>query len=114
MVVRAAYPAVKAANPGVLVLAGSLVGSNGAFLRALYAAGMKGYPVEYAPNKRAERRVPEAVKNDSIVSAHTLVPEALTHVFAALRAMYDPALPLSRRQHETIATVVSAINDCFY
>jgi hypothetical protein len=42
-VLRAAYPAVKAANPGVLVLAGSLVGSNGAFLRALYGAGIKGY-----------------------------------------------------------------------
>jgi len=42
-VVRAAYPAVKAANPGVLVLAGSLVGSNGAFLHALYTAGIKGF-----------------------------------------------------------------------
>jgi hypothetical protein len=42
-VLRAAYPAVKAANPGVLVLAGSLVGSNGVFLRALYAAGIAGY-----------------------------------------------------------------------
>jgi hypothetical protein len=42
-IVRAAYPAIKQANPNVLVLAGSLVGSNGAFLRALYAAGMKGY-----------------------------------------------------------------------
>jgi len=42
-VLRAAYPAIKAANPGVLVLAGSLVGSNGVFLRALYAAGIKGY-----------------------------------------------------------------------
>jgi hypothetical protein len=42
-VVRAAYPAVKAANPGVMVLAGSLVGSNGNFLRALYANGIKGY-----------------------------------------------------------------------
>jgi hypothetical protein len=42
-IVRAAYPAIKQANPDVLVLAGSLVGSNGAFLRALYAAGMKGY-----------------------------------------------------------------------
>jgi hypothetical protein len=41
--VRAAYPAIKQANPNVPVLAGSLVGSNGAFLRALYAAGMKGY-----------------------------------------------------------------------
>jgi hypothetical protein len=41
--VRAAYPAIKQASPGVPVLAGSLVGSNGVFLRALYAAGMKGY-----------------------------------------------------------------------
>jgi polysaccharide biosynthesis protein PslG len=41
--VRSAYPAIKRANPNVPVLAGSLVGSNGAFLRALYAAGMKGY-----------------------------------------------------------------------
>lgn len=41
--VRAAYPAIKQANPGVPVLAGSLVGSNGVFLRALYANGMKGY-----------------------------------------------------------------------
>ena len=42
-VLRAAYPAIKQANPDVPVLAGSLVGSNGAFLRALYAAGIKGY-----------------------------------------------------------------------
>jgi polysaccharide biosynthesis protein PslG len=40
---RAAYPAIKQASPDVAVLAGSLVGSNGAFLRALYAAGIKGY-----------------------------------------------------------------------
>src|SRR6202043_1472005 len=33
---RAAYPAVKHANAKVSVLAGSLVGSNGVFLRALY------------------------------------------------------------------------------
>jgi Cellulase (glycosyl hydrolase family 5) len=42
-ILRAAYPAVKQANPAVPVLGGSLVGSNGAFLRALYAAGIKGY-----------------------------------------------------------------------
>lgn len=42
-VLRAAYPAIKQANPQILVLAGSLVGSNGVFLRALYAAGIKGY-----------------------------------------------------------------------
>jgi polysaccharide biosynthesis protein PslG len=42
-VLRAAYPAIKRVNPGVQVLAGSLVGSNGVFLRMLYAAGIKGY-----------------------------------------------------------------------
>jgi hypothetical protein len=40
---RAAYPAVKQVAPSILVLGGSLVGSNGNFLRALYAAGIKGY-----------------------------------------------------------------------
>ena len=42
-ILRAAYPAIKQVAPSVLVLAGSLVGSNGVFLRALYAAGIKGY-----------------------------------------------------------------------
>ncbi|MGA2321625.1 MAG: cellulase family glycosylhydrolase [Solirubrobacteraceae bacterium] len=42
-VLRAAYPAIKQANPAVPVLAGSIVGANGEFLRALYAAGIKGY-----------------------------------------------------------------------
>ncbi len=42
-VLRAAYPAIKAANPNVPVLAGSLVGPNGGFLRALYAAGIEGF-----------------------------------------------------------------------
>ena len=41
-ILRAAYPAIKQANPSVPVLAGSLVGSNGVFLRALYAAGHQG------------------------------------------------------------------------
>jgi hypothetical protein len=41
-ILRAAYPAIKRANPRLPVLAGSLVGSNGAFLRALYAAGIRG------------------------------------------------------------------------
>jgi polysaccharide biosynthesis protein PslG len=42
-VLRAAYVAIKRANANVPVLAGSLVGANGVFLRALYAAGIKGY-----------------------------------------------------------------------
>jgi polysaccharide biosynthesis protein PslG len=40
---RAAYPAIKQADPSVPVLAGSLVGYDGVFLKALYAAGIKGY-----------------------------------------------------------------------
>ncbi len=40
---RAAYPAIKSVDPQMTVLGGSLVGSNGVFLRALYAAGIKGY-----------------------------------------------------------------------
>lgn len=42
-ILKRAYPAIKQANPRVLVLGGSLVGSNGVFLRDLYAAGIKGY-----------------------------------------------------------------------
>jgi polysaccharide biosynthesis protein PslG len=42
-ILQAAYPAIKQFSPGVSVLAGSLVGSNGEFLRALYHAGINGY-----------------------------------------------------------------------
>ena len=42
-ILRAAYPAIKRADPNVLVLGGSIVGSNGRFLQLLYAAGIKGY-----------------------------------------------------------------------
>jgi len=42
-VLRAGYTAIKQANPRIKVLAGSLVGSDGTFLRRLYAAGIKGY-----------------------------------------------------------------------
>lgn len=42
-ILRASYPAIKRANPNVSVIAGSLVGYNGVFLRMLYAAGIRGY-----------------------------------------------------------------------
>jgi hypothetical protein len=42
-ILRSAYTAIKRANSSVPVLAGSLVGANGVFLRALYAEGIKGY-----------------------------------------------------------------------
>lgn len=81
---------------------------------AAVAEAMAGYPPEYAlpPSKR--HGVPPAAAADSIVAPHTLVPDVLRGVFAGYRAMLDPSLPLSRRDHELIATTVSAINDCFY
>ncbi len=40
---KAVYPAIKRVAPQVPVLAGSFVGGNGKWLKALYAAGIKGY-----------------------------------------------------------------------
>jgi len=51
---------------------------------------------------------------ESIVASHSLIPNALYHAFAAYGALLSPDLPLSRRQHEMIATVVSATNRCFF
>jgi hypothetical protein len=42
-ILKAAYSEIKRVNPQVPVLAGSIVGTNGAFLRLLYANGIKGY-----------------------------------------------------------------------
>ena len=42
-IVKAAYRAIKRADRSLPVVAGSLVGSNGAFLEALYQAGIKGF-----------------------------------------------------------------------
>jgi hypothetical protein len=70
------------------------------------------YPPEYGVECEAVRR-PDGV-SDSIVAAHSLIPRALKHSMSAFGAMIAPELPLSRCQHEMIATVVSALNGCFY
>lgn len=67
------------------------------------------YPVEY--------RVPVFPSTDgsgSIMSSHTLMPDALYHMFAGLAVMMTPDLPLRRDQHEMIATMVSVTNSCSY
>ena len=67
------------------------------------------YPKEYAEPTSAERGVDEG-----IVSSHTLIPDALHHAFATFGALMSPDLPLTRRQHEMITTVVSATNRCVF
>jgi alkylhydroperoxidase family enzyme len=67
------------------------------------------YPKEYAePVQELDQGLP------GIVAAHTLIPEALYHAFATFGALMSPELPLERRQHEMIATMVSLTNKCHY
>ena len=53
-------------------------------------------------------------KSDSITAAHSLIPEAMRHLMSGLAMLLRPDLPLSRRQQEMIASVVSVENSCFY
>lgn len=81
-------------------------------LREAYGAVYALYPPEYGIEAAAVRRADGSA--DSIVAAHSLIPSALRHSMSAYGALLSPALPLSRSQHEMIATVVSALNGCFY
>ncbi len=67
------------------------------------------YPVEYeSPVQELDQGLP------GIVASHTLIPQALYHAFATFGALMAPDLPLQRRQHEMIATMVSLTNRCRY
>src|SRR5207237_10747984 len=67
------------------------------------------YPKEYA-----EPVHPSPDGPSQIVASHSLIPEALRHAFSTFGALMSPDLPLQRRQHEMITTVVSVTNRCFY
>jgi hypothetical protein len=68
------------------------------------------YPIEYASPVH-----PTADGNTSgIVASHSLIPDALYHAFATFGALMSPELPLTRRHHEMITTVVSVANRCRY
>ena len=67
------------------------------------------YPQEYKAPVESASSI-----NESIVDSHTLIPEALFHAFSTFSALMSPELPLERRQHEMIATMVSVTNDCHY
>ncbi|MGA8437326.1 MAG: hypothetical protein WB762_05710 [Candidatus Sulfotelmatobacter sp.] len=67
------------------------------------------YPKEYATPVH-----PDESGGSTIVGSHTLIPEALYHAFGTFGALMSPELPLGRRQHEMIATMVSVTNRCKY
>jgi hypothetical protein len=73
-------------------------------------AERKLYPPEYKiPASAVDRG-----ESESITASHSLIPDALYHSFSAFGAMMAPDLPLTRRQHEMITTVVSVTNRCHY
>jgi alkylhydroperoxidase family enzyme len=79
-------------------------------LRRVMEAQRELYPAEYAepvhPTPGGE--------SSSIVSSHSLIPDALYHAFATFGSLMSPDLPLTRSQHEMITTVVSVNNRCHY
>ena len=69
---------------------------------------------ELYPGEYEESTAGVTGTDESIVESHTLIPPALYHAFSTFGALMSPDLPLDRRQHEMIATMVSITNDCFY
>jgi hypothetical protein len=67
------------------------------------------YPPEYAVSTH-----PADAETAGVVASHSLIPDALLHAFSTFGTLLSPELPLSRRQHEMITTVVSAVNRCKY
>jgi hypothetical protein len=70
------------------------------------------YPPEYEEPVPGIARGPG--NTPAIVASHSLIPEALYHAFSTFGVLMSPDLPLSRRQHEMITTVVSVTNRCVY
>lgn len=68
------------------------------------------YPIEYATPVHPV----EGGKSSSIVASHSLIPDALYHAFSTFGVLMSPELPLTRRQHEMITTMVSVTNHCHY
>lgn len=67
------------------------------------------YPQEYATPVH-----PSDGGGAQIVESHSLIPDALYHAFSTFGVLMSPDLPLGRRQHEMITTVVSVTNRCVY
>jgi hypothetical protein len=79
-------------------------------LKAAMEAQRGLYPVEYS---QPVHPTPDG-ESSGIVASHSLLPDVLYHAFSAFGALMAPDLPLTRRQHEMITTIVSATNRCVY
>jgi len=67
------------------------------------------YPAEYAQPVH-----PTKDGTSGIVASHSLIPAALHHAFSTFGALMSSELPLTRRHHELITTMVSVTNRCRY
>jgi len=67
------------------------------------------YPIEYASPVH-----PTGDGTSGIVASHSLIPDALYHAFSTFGVLMSSELPLTRRQHEMITTMVSVTNRCRY
>jgi hypothetical protein len=78
-------------------------------LRRAVEAQKAMYPKEYATPVHP---TPDGMSG--IVATHSLIPDALYHAFATFGSLMSDELPLTRRQHEMITTMVSVTNRCRY
>jgi hypothetical protein len=85
------------------------VAEGGEALRRAMESQRALYPVEYATPVH-----PVEEGGAQIVESHSLIPDALYHAFATFGVLMSPELPLTRRQHEIITTMVSVTNRCVY
>jgi hypothetical protein len=76
--------------------------------RGLYAL----FPPDYLTEVPAVTRADGTT--DSITAAHSLLPEVMEPILTAFARLLEPQLPLTRRQHEMITTLVSSMNQCVY
>jgi hypothetical protein len=79
-------------------------------LRRAMEAQRELYPIEYATPIHP---TPDG-ESSGIVASHSLIPDALYHAFGTFGSLMSADLPLTRDQHEMIATMVSVTNRCHY
>ena len=78
-------------------------------LRRALEAQRELYPPEYGSPVH-----PTDDGTAGIVASHSLIPDALYHAFATFGVLMSADLPLTRRQHEMVTTMVSVTNRCVY